>query len=133
MCIIDFNEDDKLCNVDSLAAGKVAVIQMYDLQLYIHNRNNELISVWICLYRTPVQGNADTRNDLEAKYFVTIYPDSKIHGANMGSTWVLSAPDGPHVDPMNLAIGVCLISFWGTHAKVDHGCGHKKLWSITGA
>ena len=26
------------------------------------------------------------------------------HGANMGPTWVLSAPDGPHVGPMNLAI-----------------------------
>ena len=23
-------------------------------------------------------------------------PDSKVHGANMGPTWVLSAPDGPH-------------------------------------
>ena len=32
------------------------------------------------------------------------YPDSKVHGANMGPTWVLSAPDGPHVGPMNLAI-----------------------------
>ena len=31
-------------------------------------------------------------------------PDSKVHGANMGTTWVLSAPDGPHVCPMNLAI-----------------------------
>ena len=31
-------------------------------------------------------------------------PDSKIHGANMGPTWVLSAPDGPHVGAMNLAI-----------------------------
>ena len=31
-------------------------------------------------------------------------PDSKFHGANMGPTWVLSAPDGPHVGPMNLAI-----------------------------
>ena len=29
-------------------------------------------------------------------------PDSKVHGANMGPTWVLSAPDGPHVGPMNL-------------------------------
>ena len=33
-----------------------------------------------------------------------IHPDSKVHGANMGPTWVLSAPDGPHVGPMNLAI-----------------------------
>ena len=31
-------------------------------------------------------------------------PDSNVHGANMGPTWVLSAPDGPHVSPMNLAI-----------------------------
>ena len=31
-------------------------------------------------------------------------PDSKVHGANMGSTWPLSAPDGPHAGPMNLAI-----------------------------
>ena len=32
-------------------------------------------------------------------------PDSKVHGANMGPTWVLSAPGGPHVGPMNFAIG----------------------------
>ena len=31
-------------------------------------------------------------------------PDSKVHGANMGPTWVLSAPDGPHVGPMDLAV-----------------------------
>ena len=31
-------------------------------------------------------------------------PDSKVHGANMGSTWVLSALDGPHVGPMDLVI-----------------------------
>ena len=31
-------------------------------------------------------------------------PDSKAHGTNMGPTWGLSAPDGPHVGPMNLAI-----------------------------
>ena len=31
--------------------------------------------------------------------------DSKIRGANMGPTWVLSAPDGPRVGPMNLAHG----------------------------
>ena len=34
------------------------------------------------------------------------YPDSKVLGANMGPTWVLSAPDGPRVGPMNLAIRV---------------------------
>ena len=35
-------------------------------------------------------------------------PDSKFQGANMGPTWVLSAPDGPHVGPMNLAIRVVI-------------------------
>ena len=33
-----------------------------------------------------------------------VIPDSKVYGANMGPTWVLSAPDGPHVGPMNFAI-----------------------------
>ena len=42
------------------------------------------------------------------------YPDNKVHGANMGPTWVLSAPDGPHVGPMNLAIWVvkCVWLLW---------------------
>ena len=43
------------------------------------------------------------------------YPslDNKVHGANMGPTWVLSAPDGPHVGPMNLAIrGVTSLTLW---------------------
>ena len=39
-------------------------------------------------------------------YFLINYPDNKVHGANVGPTWVLSASDGPHVGPMNLALGV---------------------------
>ena len=39
----------------------------------------------------------------------TTFPDSKVHGANMGPTWVLSAPYGPHVGPMNLAIRVSIL------------------------
>ena len=41
-------------------------------------------------------------------FFFHHYPDSKVHGANMGPIWVLSAPDGPHVGPMNFAIRVRL-------------------------
>ena len=37
--------------------------------------------------------------------FAFTVPDSKVHGDSMGATWILSAPDGPHVGPMNLAIG----------------------------
>ena len=45
-----------------------------------------------------------------------VSPDSKVHGAKVGPTWVLSAPDGPHVGPMNLAIRVPALSVTG---KVD--------------
>ena len=31
-------------------------------------------------------------------------PDSKVHGTNIGPTWVLQAQEGTHVGPMNLAI-----------------------------
>ena len=35
-------------------------------------------------------------------------PENKVHGAIMGPTWVLSAPDGPHVGTMNLDIRGCI-------------------------
>ena len=34
---------------------------------------------------------------------------NKVHGANMGPTWVLLARGGPHVGPMNLAIRASLL------------------------
>ena len=40
-----------------------------------------------------------------SKHVVAEYSNSqysKVHGANMGPTRVLLAPDGPHVGPMNL-------------------------------
>ena len=39
-------------------------------------------------------------------------PDGKVHGANMGPTWVLSAPDGPHGGTMNLAIREMYRVWW---------------------
>ena len=33
----------------------------------------------------------------------TVYPDSKVHGANMGPIWVRQDPGGPLVGSMNLA------------------------------
>ena len=35
-----------------------------------------------------------------------MYPDSKVHGANMGPIWGRQDPGGPHVGPMDLAIWV---------------------------
>ena len=34
------------------------------------------------------------------------FPDSKVHGAHLGPTWVLSAPGGTHVGPIDLAFRV---------------------------
>ena len=33
------------------------------------------------------------------------YPDGKVHGAKMGPTWVLPAPDGPMLAPWTLLSG----------------------------
>ena len=42
---------------------------------------------------------------IKVRYQLTMepIPDSNVHGANMGPTWVLSAPDVSHFGPMNLA------------------------------
>ena len=53
------------------------------------------------------------------------YPESKVHEANMGPTWVLSAPDGPNVGPMNLAIRVVYITA-SQHGNAFHITG--LLW-----
>ena len=39
-----------------------------------------------------------------------LYPDGKVLGAQVGPTWVLWAPGGPHLGPMNLAIRVGLLN-----------------------
>ena len=52
-------------------------------------------------------GNACRDEPKKTRYIqrhVIRIPDSKVRGAHMGPTWVLSAPDGRHVGPMNLAI-----------------------------
>ena len=49
--------------------------------------------LFITMYVIKIQQNEAASN-----------PYSKIHRANMGPTWVLSAPDGPQVGPMKLVI-----------------------------
>ena len=70
---------------------------------------------WPCRHMTSLGHNVSTWN-----LFVTQalefratrrrrVPDSKVRGANMGPTWVLSAPCGPHVAPRTLLSGVTTI------------------------
>ena len=71
------------------------------------------------------------------KIDICINPESKIHGANMGPTWVLLAPDEPQVGPMNLD---ALLSRKSRHqsSKFYHRwetrvteCGRSK-WYVSG-
>ena len=45
-------------------------------------------------------------NNMEA--LIQLSKIIKIDGANMGPTWALSAPGGPHVDHMNLLSGMAM-------------------------
>ena len=65
-------------------------------------------------------------------------PDSKVHGANMGPTSVLLAPDGPHVGPLNLVIRDCFLVFiivsWGmTQGSIRYTFGSliTRLYGIS--
>ena len=42
---------------------------------------------------------------------IVTYPDSKVHGANMGSIWGRQDPGGPHVSPMNFVIRVSMSQY----------------------
>ena len=55
-------------------------------------------------------------------------PDSKVYGANMGPTWVLSAPDGPYVGPLNLAIRVMFYRCSGNTYCYDWQSIRNMLW-----
>ena len=73
-----------------------------------------LLSAWTnCGTLNPVASSCwwfDTLRCLRGATIMTayheykIFPGSTVHGANMRPTWVLSAQDGPHAAPMNLAI-----------------------------
>ena len=43
-------------------------------------------------------------------YIVNAIPDGRVHVANMGPTWVLSAPGGPMLAPWTLLLGIIIIT-----------------------
>ena len=67
----------------------------------------------------------------------TDIPDSKVHGANMGPTWVLSAPDGPHElcyqgirVTLPMQIKVHIPNDKHQYAVSESGCRHRRavIW-----
>ena len=55
-------------------------------------------------------------------------PESNFHGAHMGHTWVLSAPGGPQVGPMNLAIRDMLLDI--ESPQRDSDSREPCLWQV---
>ena len=65
-------------------------------------------------FRFEITSPASLQNQTKSDNLQYLHhnPDSKVHRANMGPTWVLSAPDRPHVGPMNLAFKESINKFW---------------------
>ena len=74
------------------------------LYIYIYIDNTY---IYLCIYISIIHTSVIVWHISRLQYHIV--PDNMIHGANMRSTWVLSAPGGSHVNPMNIAIK-CLIS-----------------------
>ena len=85
---------------------------MYTLHLNIgvHSKikcsmNPCSITCCMAFYSHLIRVDLPTHNVLDLLESLNLVnPDSKVHRDNTGPTSVLSAPDGPHVGPMHLAI-----------------------------
>ena len=77
-------------------------------------KKSKVCSSWLAWEESTIVVGSPHKWPVIQKVFpyqdVIVYPDNQVHEANMGPTWVLSAPDGPHVGLMNLAIRVS--TFW---------------------
>ena len=75
----------------------------------------------------------ETRPRSQKLYTHSDSPDSKFHVANMGPTWFLSIPGGPHVGPINLAIRGLGWGWVGTVPQHQgHNIAHIREWWMNG-
>ena len=98
-----------------------------DFNLWYNSLNVSLNSRYPCVCAVCVFVIMWLWNDICA------IPDSKVHGANMGPTWFLSAPDGPHVGSMNLAIrDITHQSYSNPDAISMPSCAYVKFQDVWG-
>ena len=85
--------------------------------IYIHGNlstfhNARWCALWSFFYHLWCWSSAITQSlsvdTKQGSNLIWNTPDSKIHETNMGPTWILLAPGGPHVGPMNLSIWDCV-------------------------
>ena len=106
----------------TLRVRTVGVVNSCDIVIFVLVRPTSfIISIALCKVTSFIFSNLEHPDRRTSNGS----PDSKVHGTNMGPTWVLSAPDGLHVGPMNLAIRWCtfcdMMAAW-----------HGAVWRITG-
>ena len=125
------------------------IIFGWDIANFIFDLENSNPKHWFGIYRAkkclwPVAALAaydpvqERRPRYQSSWYKIWYknmdPDTKDHGANMRPICVLSAPDGPHVGPMNLAIREVTSQYTGCltfEIYCRHGtlpCGSSVLW-----
>ena len=90
----------------------LAIPEFVQKHIQVNNKEDNMTITWGA---SGIRGSTATLNNhrmhcriINSPFFGIANPDSKIHGANMGPTWVLSAPDGSHVGHTNLAIRECM-------------------------
>ena len=85
---------------DGLTDGRTQATTIPEGQYWPRVKSIADLSQWCVITRASI---VYKRNRVSC---VLNFPDRKVDEAIMGPTWVLSAPDGPHVGPMNIAIRV---------------------------
>ena len=63
-------------------------------------------------------------------HFILSYPDSKVHGANMGPTCGWQDPSGPHAGPMNFAIWLWSQKTTNTAYWAEVDLTHHQGWGF---
>ena len=87
--------------------NRIATSYRQCFEIHFLTKNMDTLSMEFCCYgSTAVMACAKVWPYLTIIFHIMMekFPDSKAHGAIMGPTWVLLAPDGPHVGPTNLAL-----------------------------
>ena len=79
---------------------------------------SHFVQAWICWHSKLYGTNTSLMT-----------PDSKVYGANMGSTWGRQGPGGPHVVPMNFAIWDLAVNRLNCFKETDIYVGISNNWS----
>ena len=87
-------------NINDVCKCWIRRVEMIFLSYFVHifsRKQQDLANAQLCFTENPV-----------SIYAMKCSQIAKFMGPTRGPTWVLSAPDGPHVGPMNLAIRVMI-------------------------